>query len=37
MKNRALQLWKDEGKILEPDGTITVMQQENKAEELLNK
>jgi hypothetical protein len=37
MKNRALQLWKDEGKILEPDGTITVLQQENKAEVLLNK
>lgn len=35
MKNEAMKLWKAEGKILEPDGSITIVKQENKAAEAL--
>ena len=35
MKNEAIKLWKAEGKILEPDGSITIVKQENKAAEAL--
>ena len=35
MKNEAMKLWKAEGKILETDGSITIVKQENKAAEAL--
>ncbi len=35
MKNQALQLWKDEGKILEPNGSVTTLTKDNQAAEAL--
>ena len=35
MKNEALRLWKAEGKILEPDGTITTLKSENQAADSI--